>query len=103
MDKPQLDEPTIHDELAAHLEQHAEFYPNARAKLTAEGFAELEEFVNREKRKVRSPLGGQISSPQPRSSIKRKGSVLDGVMASLATRPSDRRNGIPDNTASVST
>ena len=42
MDKPQLDEPTIHDELAAYLEQHAEFYPNARAKLTAEGLAELE-------------------------------------------------------------
>ena len=42
MDKPQLAEPTIYDELAAYVEQHAEFYPNARAKLTAEGLAELE-------------------------------------------------------------
>ena len=36
MDKPQLDEPTIYDELAAYVERHAEFYPNARAKPTAD-------------------------------------------------------------------
>ena len=47
MDKPQLDELTVYAELAAYVERHAEFYPNARAKPTAEGLAESEKLEKR--------------------------------------------------------